>query len=232
MKIFGSQPNDELTKLLKTSQQDFGFNQELVKMRVTSQLQSENQDMKQPLQHHHWMRSSIVTAVVILSLSITAVSAAQSQPGDKLFSLNKWGEKFVLSLPLSIEHKAQVQTSIVTKRLQALKKVQTQPDDLNRKLKTVNESDESLRNAVEMVTANKAKFRAMGQMAQANRLTPALNQLNDLAQEHEDQIQAIQASMPEGHVRQTMNLRLTEVRGFHQQARIELEFKDNDSPDN
>lgn len=225
--FFRKQPDDETTKLLKASRQDFRFHQDLVKLRVLSSLRSE---IFIPAKNGVWrftfMHYGAVIAVVVLCVSVTFVKAAQSQPGETLFPLNKLGEKIILGLPLSAQQKAQFETNIVSKRLKSLQQIKAQQDGLtdsqwqNKQLETIKESDESLRSAVETVSATQAKFQTLGQTNDADNLNQILGQLDSLAQAHEENILEIENETPEGTIKQAVNMHLNQIREIHRRTQM------------
>lgn len=227
MTKFRKQPDDEITKLLKASRQDFRFRQDLVKLRILSSLHS---GVFMPAKFGVWrlifMHYGAVIAVVVLCVSVTFVKAAQSQPGETLFPLSKLGEKIVLGLPLSAQQKAQFQTSIVSKRLRSLEQIKTQQDGLtdsqwqNKQLETIKESDESLRSAVETISATQAKFQTSGRTNDADNLSQILDQLDSLAQAHEENVLKIENETPEGNIKQAVDMHLNQIREIHHRTRM------------
>lgn len=225
--FFRKQPEDEITKLLKASQQDFRFHQDLVKLRILSSLKSEIlTPTKFGVWHFAFMHYGAVIAIVVLCVSVTFVKAAQSQPGETLFPLNKLGEKLVLGLPLSAQQKAQFQTSIVSKRLKSLEQIKTQQDGLtsmewqNKQLETIKESDESLRSAVETISATQAKFQTLGQTNDAENLSQILGQLDSLAQAHEENVLEIENETLDGNIKQAVDMHLNQIREIHHRTQM------------
>jgi hypothetical protein len=231
MKIINHNPEDELTHLLKASKQDFQFDEQSIKAQLLSHLPT--QEDLHALQHGFFtfrtLKIAGVVAVVLVFVSGTVVFASTATPGDRLFGLNKWGENIIFNLPLSVEQKAQLRTYIVSRRLDAIKELEavTVADEkiYNRKLETVKHSDISLKAAIETVAANKKKLSDAGQTESAQRMEEVLVRLNNLAQEHEDRIQAMEASFPEGKMKESIRKNLMEIKTTHKKARVELQLE-------
>ncbi len=166
-----------MIKLLKDSEQDFRFDEQRVKDRLLYSLRET--PIKAPARTFftfRFMKYSALVAGLVIFLSATFVLALNANPGDRLFGLNKFGENVILSLPLSMEQKAQVQAGIVTRRLEALQEIEAQPAGPGletKQLETIKESDESIQNAIDTVTANKVKLENSGQTASAEKKCPA-----------------------------------------------------------
>lgn len=236
MKFFPSQPNNDLKKRLAASRQEFKFDQEAIKSRLLYSLN--DAPMKAPdktLVSFRALKYSTVLASVLILISGTFALASQAQPGDRLFALNKWSEKLVLALPLSMDQKAAMETRIVNKRLQALEAVKLNspatisPQTETRQLETIKESDEAVQNALESVASNKKLLETQGQTANAQRLEKVLNELDNLAAQHEKQIQGLEQSALDDEARQTIQLHLIEIKNARTKARTQIKLPDAES---
>ncbi len=230
MKFFSKKP-DNLEKLLKSSQQDFRFDQEKVKNRLMYSLESA--PIKAPAKTFATMRViryAAVCAVLLISISTTFAFASSAQPGDKLFALNKWGEKIILSLPLSVGQRAKIETKIVGNRLKALEAVQTAPE--TRQVETVKEADTALENAIETVSENKKKMETEQDPANTAILNQALSQLDDLAKLHEQQVQMLEKMIQDHENHAQILLHLHEIKNARHKARLELNLNDAEDDSN
>jgi hypothetical protein len=226
MNIFSKKP-DNLTKQLSQSAQNFSFDQEKVKNRLMYSLN--DAPIKAPAKiffRTRILKYSSVLAAFVIFVSATFAFASSSEPGDKLFPLNKIGEKVILSLPLSAQQKASIQTGIVNKRLKSLETVKVRTED--KQLETVKESDESLQNAIEAVSANKKRLEASGHTQGAEKLGQVLNRLDALAEKHEQQFQSIEELISDNEGKQTVRKHLREIKNARRKAHIELKLLDTE----
>src|SRR3989344_8745919 len=223
MNPFNFKPDNDLTKMLKQSQQDFRFDQEKVKARLDYSLRAV------PIwapSHRFFtiriVRYSVVTASMLIFVSATFVFASNAKPGEKLFALNKFGEQVLLSLPLTMDQKAQLHTHIVTNRLNALSQIQTA--DVTSQLERVKESDESIHAAIQAISTNKEKLQTRGQTTSAQKLDKVLNQLDDLAAQHEQRIKIFETTVNDQKTRDKIDARLHEIKKARHKARLELKI--------
>ncbi|MEJ0021595.1 MAG: hypothetical protein WDN47_03345 [Candidatus Doudnabacteria bacterium] len=234
MIFFNSKSKKKMIKLLKDSEQDFRFDEQRVKDRLLYSLRET--PIKAPARTFftfRFMKYSALVAGLVIFLSATFVLALNANPGDRLFGLNKFGENVILSLPLSMEQKAQVQAGIVTRRLEALQEIEAQPAGPGletKQLETIKESDESIQNAIDTVTANKVKLENSGQTASAEKLGKVLDQIDTLAKKHEDRIKTIETQMPDQKAQQTIDNHLNGIKNSRQKASIELQSQKTDDP--
>lgn len=231
MKLFNSKSDQELIQLLKNSQQDFKFDPNEIKSRLTLSLTTSRMEpVKQKKLTFTFIRySASVLAGIVLLLSGSFAFAANAQPGDTLFPINKFWEQAWLSLPWSASQKADLQTGIVAKRLKALQGVNA-PDSQtrNKQLIIIQESDESIKNAVEAISANRQTSINQGQTDITLQLEQDLTELNNLAQKHTEEIQIIEISVKEGPEHETIQTHLKEIKKSQHKARIELHLEEND----
>jgi hypothetical protein len=231
MKFFNFKPHNDLIKLLKQSKQNFQFDQGQVKNRLLYTLgDAPIKTTKLRFFSFRLVKYSVSLAVLLVFLSATFAFASNAKPGEKLFALNKFGEKVMLSLPLSVQQKAQLQARIVTKRLEALTALKNKPDPNleTQKLETVKESDESIQQAIDTISTNKEKFEGMGQTQTAEKLNQVLNQLEKLSKRHEEQIRALEAGIPNSDIRHAMHQHLLEIKTARHKARLELNLTDSE----
>jgi hypothetical protein len=219
---------EKMKNLLKAAQQDFRFDQDTVKNRLMPVLDRiEILPYRRTLLTAKSLAYSMSGAVFVVFVSGTFAFASTSKPGDKLFVVNKWRENIILHLPLSVDQKTRFETGIVNNRLRALQTVNVQMPQAqeNKKLDTIKESDESLHNAIELVSANKHSLEAEGQTEQAEKMDQALTQLDNLAQQHEQQIQIIEASTEDGTNREIIKQHLHQIYTTRAKAHEELHLQ-------
>ena len=224
---FKNEQEEKLKMLLKQNQQDFRFDEQSVRLKLLQAI-NRTKPAESQTRFFHMTRTikfASATAVIVIFISTTFAFAANSKPGDKLFALNKFGEKFLLKLPLSAEQKATIQTNFVTKRLEDLEAVQI-ASSTHKQLETVKESDESLKEAVEAVSTNRNKLETEGRTESVKKLNRVLNQLNDLAARHEKQIEALETSTTEESVKQVFDLHLNQIKDSRHRVRLELKLED------
>src|SRR5258708_4734798 len=111
---FKDEKSEHLKKLLKHSQSQFRFDQSGIKNRLLTSLDT----AKIELNHDHFIvfrivKYSVVPVCLFLFISASFAFASSSVPGDKLFFLNKLGEKIILNLPLSSQQNADIESKIV-----------------------------------------------------------------------------------------------------------------------
>jgi len=225
-----SQKDKNLTELLKKSEAHFSFDQNKIKDRL---MQGLNNVPMHPVQRTfislHVVRYAASFALILIFFSATFAFASNSQPGDILFPLNKFGENVVLNLPLSSEEKANVQERIVAKRLEYLQNIQNTPATTanlgDRRLQTIAESDETIQKAIDTITSNKERLKASGQTAMVAKLDVVLNRLDMLATEHEKNIIKIENSSDDEDFKQNVDKHLKQIKKAHRRARIELNLE-------
>lgn len=221
MKFFRSNRNKELTELLKNSSGEFRFDPEKIKYRLLSSI---NQLHQNPA-HHHFrftrvIKYSVSFAGMVIVLSSTFAFASSSKPGDKLFALNKAGERVVLSLPMPSEQKAQVQAYIVTQRFEALDEVEVQAETRN--LETVKESDETLTSAIDRITENKKQLESRGKTKSAEKLETVLDQLQITAEKREKKIMELQEKTTDKDAKRKIEEHLKQIRKSREKAQLEI----------
>jgi len=238
MKWFNSTENEKLKKLLKTSGSDFQFDPNPTKYRLMTSIAQADQ---KPATHFHLGRVakySVSFAALVVFLSATFAFAFNSKPGDALFALNKFGEQAVLSLPLSVEQKANVETYIVTNRLQALDSVKVQTDQTDKKLEaknlaTIKETDDSFASAVDSISQNQKTLEASGKTVAAAKLNDALNKLQLEAQKHEAAIKALEDQTTDKTTKTKIQAHLSQLRASGERARDQIKrFQNSREKDN
>jgi hypothetical protein len=226
MKFFNRQSNKKLEQLLKQSQQNFQFDEEKVKNRLMYSLN--DAPIKAPIKTVSFnlriIKYSSMVAGLAIFISATFVFASNAKPGDKLFPVNKLGEKVILSLPLTVEQKAAIQTRMVSNRLEALTEVKTESSELE----TVKESDETLKRAVDAVSANKQRLLKSGNTQAAARLDNTLVKLEDLAQQHEQKVETLEQTSQNPETRKLIKAHLLEIRNSHERVRMEIKSQKSD----
>ncbi len=222
-------------KLKKASSVDFKFDPNPGKYRLLASI--EHAAQKKPALHFSpILKYCLITACLLLFVSGTFVFAANSQPGDTLFSLNKIGENIILNLPLSDLQKAEVQEQIVTKRLEALDRVQAKTETVKtqldaRKLETVKESDETLSAAIENISKNKQKLEAAGNTQGAEKLGTVLDRLQAKVADREQTIQKIEDETADEPSKTKIRQHLRQIKKSREKAQLEIRRSGRNSPE-
>jgi len=220
-------PDKKLTDQLKASSADFKFDPNPGKYRLLSAIAHLDQK-KTSFHFSHILKYSMITAVsFVLFLTGAFALAFNSQPGDKLFSLNKFGENIILNLPLTELQKAEVQEQIVTKRLEALDQVQAKSDSLQadleaRKLETIKESDETLTAAIDNISKNKQKLEASGNKRGAEKLNSVLERLQLKAADREKTIQKFEDETTNKDSKAKIREHLQKIKKSREKAQLEI----------
>ncbi len=186
MTWFKNHQEEKIKLLLRESRQDFRYDHESTRLKLLQNLNH----YPQPASHTHvWIMAkyALVAACFVFLFSATLAFTSNAKPGEKLFTLNKWGEQMILRLPLPEEQKMNIENNIVTKRLEALDIVEKE----NKILETVKESDETLNAAVEKIIINKAKI-AVGDDEKTEKLDEALERLDAQAALREQKIKDLE----------------------------------------
>lgn len=232
MKFFDSQPDDKLVYLLKQSRLDFKLDQKTTKARLLCAIaQGDIDGPIQPVQTRHGLifKFEVGLAGIVVVVSATFATAATSLPGDKLFAVNKLREKIILSLPLSAQTKAQIQTQIVEARFKALdvetsekSATATSPTTNHRRLETIKESEESLNQAVNAISANQQDFEKTGNQQQAQKFNQTLSHLAQMASTREQTIQTLANQSSDTVERAEITSHLDHFRSARQKAEIQI----------
>ena len=202
MKWFNDEKLSRLQKQLKYTELDFKFDHQGVKNHLMQSI-VEQKYSQAGSRAKFGMRRRVVSwaagslALVVFISSGTLAFADNSAPGDKLFFLDKFQEKIILSLPLPSEKRADVQAKIVTERMNELTELKKLENQSSIKLRAVKESEESVTRAIESVTTVKTELEKRGKSKQAEQLDSVLNRLDDLAGKQETEISEIKKKLKE-----------------------------------
>ena len=233
------QTDQNLIKLLKANSNNFHFNQTQIKQRLLQSIrQTPQAAVRIPFR---WiLEYGSAVALIIILATATFGFAANSNPGDKFFPINKWGEQVILSLPLNDQTIAQIHTNIVNKRLRALTKLENEenqqaqetPAINNRRLITVKESHETLSAAITTITAQKEALRASDNSESINALNQVLTRLENLAKQQEEKIEAIESHTQNDQVREEIEDQLKQIHEVrnqvYQESKIQGKSIDNE----
>lgn len=208
--IFKSKSEDPVEKLLKQSGEalDFNLDQENGKLRLIQTIQNQSQLTKTRHINPFILRSSLALATIVLFVGGTFAAASKSIPGDMLFSVNKFKEKILLSLPLSPANHAEIQASIVEDRLKALDILplaETPPvlKIQERQLETLKEARTSLNQAMDNIQKTRDFLIEEGKMEQAEKLDEVLFNISEISERREEKILEFEHQM-ETHTREEL----------------------------
>jgi len=225
MNIFKAQENEKLISLLASAKQDFKFNQADIKTRLLAQLPHTKQLPAQDLRFSSPLvfRSGFFFAGIILLVSGTFVAAAQSQPGDKLFGINKFRQELLVKIPLGAEGQAKAQAHLVEERLKSLDQLPEQAAQVklkqeNRKLEVIKETERSLNQAINTIRKNQEALEKKGNTAAARKLQEVLTTIGDMAQKREQTIKRIEEESKDDIRRELLQERLKDLKEARQKA--------------
>ncbi len=231
--------DEDLIHLLKQSKGSFRFDHQGIKYRLLSSINHADQKAIHGFQMTRVIRYSVGFAGFVVILSATFAFASSSKPGDKLFALNKAGEHVVLSLPMPVQQKAQMEVYIVNQRFEALDNIETKTVDMNivgplepKKLQTVKESDESLNSAIEHVTLNKKQLESKGNVKAAAKLEAVLDQLQSIAEKRETKLRELKEKTSDEHQKIEIEAHLKQIQTSRKKAQSEIKrFQIDPKPD-
>ena len=218
-----SKSDEQLIRLLRTAQQDFHFPIGSIKHRL---MQSIGQAMPVAVIESKFrgiimLRYSVVAAGVIVIISGGLVLAStNSTPGDALFPIAKLREQVILGLTFDDLARADYRADIVSDRLQALDQINQnveapQAKINNQRLQVVAESDKSLSTAVDAVMAQQESLQNQGKEAQAAKLRQTLVELDQLALQHEEKIEALESETDDAQTQASIEEHLLNIRHTH-----------------
>jgi hypothetical protein len=226
MKLFNLDKNNEKTiELLKKSQQDFRFDQDQVRARLMIQINSSPQSLTEPESKPRltWSYASAFAIVIVFVLSSgTLAYANNSNPGDKLFFLDKLTERAVLALPMPAANKARIQTNIVAERLEEINKIEPEDDNSQKSLRAVSESETDISEAVANITATKEKLLNKGNRKAADKLDEVLNKLEGLAEKHESKAERAKLKSKDDSTKKELELKIIEIKKAREKAKLEI----------
>ena len=225
MNIFKAQENEKLISLLASAKQDFKFNQADIKTRLLAQLPHAKQPAAKQFRFSSPLifRSGFFFAGVILLVSGTFVAASQSQPGDKLFGINKLRQEMLVRLPLGAEGKAKAHAHLVEERLKSLDRLPEQAAQVklrqeNRKLEVIKETERSLNQAVNTIRKNQEALEKKGNKEAASRLQDVLTTIGDMAEKREQTIKRIEEESKNDTKRELLEGHLKDLKEARQKA--------------
>jgi hypothetical protein len=236
MKFFSNSKSEKLIKTLAKAKVNFQFDQYGGKERLLTTISTVRQEKTQPTASRTIFRFSLGTAAVLIIFSGTLVASADSQPGDMLFGLNKFREKTILLLPLSVESNAEIQAKIVESRMKALDNIpvveptreqEAQSMTPNtRKVQTLTEAGKSLDQAVTNIQKTREMLEEQGRLEQAEKLEQVLLDIIKLSEQREDIIQKIETDLEKEAeaLRELTRQSLTELNKARTKARLQIKI--------
>ncbi len=224
MKLFNSEKNNQVIARIRATNQNFVFDHQRQKDRLLLALSS-----PQPPKDEHWasygftFKFSAGIAITILAASATFLTAQGAAPGDTLFPVNKLREKILLALPLATLKRVEVTAGIAQERFDALDQIPAAvPDQIERKIQTVQETQESFQQAVEVISRKQADLEEAGRTEAADTLDRVLTNLNQMAQEHETLIEQLAEQAEDESVQTKIRSDLQLFRQTRQKAEEQL----------
>ncbi len=235
MNLFNSEPDDKLVKLIKNSPQEFRFDSPGLKTRLMANLDTPSPSDRRLGMHAHFLLPySLIAACMVLLVSGTFAFASTSNPGDALFGINKARERILLSLPLSPTRKAEIETNMVSKRLQALELLPSagpnediSVDDIT--LLTVTESEETLSRVVDNITARKKSYVSEGKTEYAERMNETLSRLENLAKQYEEKMERLESQARDENTRDLIKTHREKINQARNKATLELKILHHDN---
>jgi preprotein translocase subunit SecD len=178
-------PTPEEQKLidqLKASRQDFRFEQEKIKFKLLQSIRNQPEEIKSRngLGHYVWFFARglvFATLIIFVSTGATFAYASKLLPGDKLYPLNIWGDKTLLSLPLPAKTKVFISTQMTAKRLGEIQQIHANPSiSSSVKAAAVKHSHEILTQIIEDTHNIVRNFEASKKPSQAQEINSMMNQ--------------------------------------------------------
>ncbi len=228
MKWSRSKNSDEqLKKLLKNSATDFKFDPNSVKFRLLNSIASSEQVIVKHFKFVRVLKYSVGFAGMVIIVSTTFAVASNAVPGDRLFALNKAGEKVVLSLPLPAQERAEVQAYFVNQRFEDLEQVKTKPDKPTasdtKKLQAIKESERSLTSAINSITENRKRLDTRANAKTSKKLVGILDDLQKKALEKETLIKQLEDDIGDKETRDKIHEHLELIQKSRRQAQEEID---------
>ncbi|HEV8601414.1 MAG TPA: DUF5667 domain-containing protein [Patescibacteria group bacterium] len=220
MKLFNLEQFENLIKLLKQSEQDFKFDQKSIKLNLLTSINSHHLPEKEKIKLREisihrfsvYQYSAVFAVILFATGGATFALANTAKPGDFLFPLDLLQEKMVLSLPLSEQKKAKLESNFVSERIVELKQLRQARGSDTVKAAAVKESQKTLTSAVEAVTRSKDLLQARGRNQQAQELDNVLDELETLAGEHEKNAGEIKDEVEEPGLKIEIENNLTDIK--------------------
>ena len=222
--------DEKIIKLIK-SRPDFPFSKNEIKFKLLSSLPSQEKAIT-PAKWLGVPRYAFASGFLILAISLTSTLAYAdaAKPGDKLFALDRWQEDLALKLTPSAQTKAKLQTKFVTERAKELTQLAQTTNHQEQKIEAVHQSVRSLNQAIESVSKTRNRMRTEGKDKSAARLDTVLNNLQDLAETHEQKTNEIRMRIDDEELKIRIDENLDEIRQAKIKVRLELrqELQEND----
>ncbi len=215
--------------LLKKSRADFAFDKTGVKNRLMAELQEEqlNSAMKRVrltekrsfIFEHKWSLALSVVLFFVAGSATAFVQADAANPGDSLYTLNRWRDAVMVRLPLPSEQKARIQADIVQERNEELDYLLNLPEESNPEIReirvqAVDRSVENLDRAIERTQKAQNTFTTDGETEKAERMREALKELGELTDEQQKKIESLAEKDDDEDRRKHYETRLDEIKMF------------------
>ncbi len=230
--LFGSKKNEKAINLLQKAQADFAFDQTSVKRRLlisieehqlsTAEKLVRERTHKTFLRRHRLATASTLLLLVIVGTGATLAQADISNPGDRFHTLDQWGEKFLLILPLSEKMKTEMQVNIAderTRELDYLLEAQTINPAVT--AKAVRQSQETLEQAIEATMSVKEKSIINGKQRQSDKMDEVLVRLQELAKEQERKVEVLLEQESDQKTKEELKKRIEDIRKARLRARVD-----------
>lgn len=234
MKLFNLEQFADLIKLLKRSKQNFHFDQESLKLRLLTRINShhlpEGEKLKlRRVEFPHlqiYQYSAALAVILFATTGVTFAIANTAKPGDLLFPLDVFQEKMILSLPLSYERKAKLQSGFVSERIKELNQFKQISGHDAAKVTAVKESQKTLTQALEAVSQSRDLLESKGKNLEAEKLDDVLSLLETLAVEHEKNADEIKTQLDEPKFKLQIDDDLTEIKNARLKIKHEIRRQD------
>jgi hypothetical protein len=228
----------ELIDLLKQSRQDFRFEQDKVKMKLLVEIRSQEKLPKpSSLNNFGWALTrglAFMVLVVFAGTGVTFAYASNALPGDKFYSINYWGDKTLLSLPLPSETKLWVHTKMANKRLQEIHTIHNDVS-ISPKIKAdaLRHTNEVLKQTIQETSA---ALKILNEAGQTDKTEKIKNFSVDLKQEmnsilEKNELEDLKDTTEDADLKNQINLELEKIRGSGQKMKEEWETKKSEQED-
>ncbi len=228
MKLFWGKEDETLVKLLKQARLEFIFDPSKSKSRLMQTLAyaEQNREAAKSLGLFVFRYGMMAIGLVLVVSGGVIYASTGSEPGDTLFAINKLEDRIILSLPIGDLKKADYQTHIASNRLESLSKVELKIDTTElqvetQRLETVKESNLSLNNAIDSISAKKLAFEAAGKLEQAAQMSLVLGKLANIAGQYELKFESLESGTKNEKIKESIREHLAELKKTRVKAEMQ-----------
>lgn len=214
--------NRDFTGPLRDSK-DYPFDREGVKNRLLLSIAASPRP--EPAFSFRWLAPvsvALVSLALLSGVSIAFSSASGTMPGDKLYFLSRFQERLVLALPMPEEKKTDLIFGYAYKHLSEVSQVTNRSKEVQ--IKTLRESQEFMRQAIDDTMDTEQKLRKEGKTDKAESLNQNLEDFQAMAEDHVRKVEELkrQNKQQDEDLKKTIEEHVAEIKNARQKARQEL----------